>query len=130
MKTEESLYIKILLWAYDRQALGFREEELISHFELNKSPELRAWYQTTFRHGTNDNHAMIANFIYANNAHLFSLSEKGMSAAIDYLDLRDARENSRDAKIIALWSIWIAVIVGIFQIIIGLLQMIGYQILP
>ena len=35
-------------------------------------------------------------------------------------DLKEARESSREAKRLAMWSIWIAVTVGIFQVITSL----------
>lgn len=40
-----------------------------------------------------------------------------MASAIDYLDLKEARESSKEAKRLAMWSIWIAVVVGIFKIL-------------
>jgi hypothetical protein len=46
----------------------------------------------------------------------WGLSEKGMSSAIDYLELSEARKNSRQAMWIAIGSLVLATIVGIAQI--------------
>ncbi len=123
MKTEESLYIKILLWAYDNSVNGFTERELFDHFDLNDKTDLKRWYVKVFKNGTNDNPSIIDHFTIRNEVGYWCLTEKGMSAAIAYLDLKEARESSKEAKKIALWSIWIAIIVGVFQILIGILQL-------
>jgi hypothetical protein len=46
-----------------------------------------------------------------------------MSAAVDYLDLKEARQSGREARWIAIVSIVIGVIVGIAQIFISYKQM-------
>jgi hypothetical protein len=119
MKTEESLYIKILLWAYDNSVQGFSEQELFEKFEITPGSVDYKLYLKFFRDGNSSsgNPAIIDHFDTRNNISFWCLTEKGMSAAIDYLDLKEARESSKEAKRLAMWSIWIAVIVGIFQIL-------------
>lgn len=124
MKTEESFYVKILLWAYDKTAsgVGFTDDELLNHFDLkNGNGEKYRLYLKLFKTGTNDNHPVIDHFWNKQNSTeeigYWCLSDKGMASAIDYIDLKEARESSKEAKRLAMWSIWIAVVVGIFQIL-------------
>lgn len=131
MKTENSFYVKILLWAYERTAsgVGFTEDELFDEFDTIKSSvEKRQLYLKLFRSGTNDNHPIIDHLINKQTdkgeVAYWCLSDKGMSSAIDYMDLKEARENSRSAKSIAFWSIGIAIVVGILQIIVAVFQLI------
>lgn len=127
MKTEESFYVQILLWAYDKTAtgVGFTDNELLTRFDLkNSNGEKYRLYLKLFRDGTNDNHPIIDHFCNketeAGEVSYWCLSDKGMTSAIDYIDLKEARESSKEAKRLAMWSIWIAVIVGIFQILTSL----------
>lgn len=130
MKTEESFYVQILLWAYEKTAAGtgFTESELEEKFDLkNNAGDKHKLYLKLFRDGTSDNHPVIDHF-YNKHSGLrhdsyFCLSDKGMASAIDYIDLKEARESSATAKEIAFWSIGIAIVVGILQIIIALLQL-------
>lgn len=130
MKTEESFYVQILLWAYDKTAagVGFTENELLTHFDLkNGSGEKYRLYLKLFRDGTNDNHPVIDHFYNkqteTGEVGYWCLSDKGMASAIDYIDLKEARESSKSAKAIAVWSIGIAIVVGILQILVALLQL-------
>lgn len=119
MRTEESLYVKILLWAYEKKENGFTQPELFDHFFLKD--DLHIWVRKMFFERTKDDRPLIGHLISRDSKDFYALTEKGMSVAIDYLDLKEARESSKEAKRIALWSIWIAIFVGIFQIIIGFL---------
>ena len=122
MKTKESIYIKILLWAYERSADGFTETELSTNFGLNNDPGLYRWYLKVFRGGTNDNPSIIDHFKTINDIGYFCLTEKGMSAAIDYLELKEAQASGRKETIIAIISILIGVIVGVIQIYLSIFQ--------
>lgn len=119
MKTENSLYIRVLLWAYEHSVQGFSEQELLDEFKIAPGTVEYKLYLKFFKDGnsTSGNPSMIDHFDTRGNIGYWCLTEKGMSAAIDYLDLKEARESSKDAKSFAMWSIWIAVIVGLFQII-------------
>ncbi len=45
MKTEDSFYVQILLWAYDKTAVGvgFTEHELLTHFDLKNGMRVCDW---------------------------------------------------------------------------------------
>jgi hypothetical protein len=116
------------LWAYDRTAdgSGFTENELLKEFDLHDGPgEKYRLYRKLFLEGTNDDRPVIVHLynkqLATGEVGYWCLSDKGMASAIDYLDLKEARESSKSAKEIAFWSIGIAVVVGILQIIIALL---------
>ena len=131
MKTDESFYIKILLWAYEKTSsgVGFTEAEMLKEFDLkNSGGEQYRLYLKLFRDGTNDNHPIIDHFYNkplddGSEIGYWCLSDKGMSSAIDYIDLKEARENSESAKCLAFWSIGISIFVGISQILIAVIQM-------
>lgn len=119
MKTNDSLYIKILLWAYEHHD-GFCEQDLIDEFKLRDEDWKYRWFLTIFKNGTNDNTPMMVHMynkkVGVNEVGYWGLSEKGMSAVIDYLELSEARKNSRQAMWIAIGSLMLATIVGIAQI--------------
>lgn len=125
MKTEQSIYIRILLWAYDKQIDGFSEKELFEEFGFNEEMDLSKWYLKVFRNGTNDNTPMIDHFVNRDDVAYWCLTEKGMSAAIGYLDLKEAREGGKRAMFIAILSLVLATVVGIFQIVIQAVQNCG-----
>jgi len=54
----------------------------------------------------------------AKNEHLFVITSKGTSVAVEYLNLKEAKKSTERAEKIALTAIIIGVIVGIVQIII------------
>ncbi len=99
MNNEGNLYIDILLWAYDKKHDGFTETELIERFSLNDGKR-RSWYLAVFRRGTNDNPSIIEP-----NGDLWYLTEKGLSMAVDYIELSEARKSSRTALVFATWSL-------------------------
>jgi len=121
MKTEESFYIKILIWAFSKTK-GFTEGELFQEFKILPGSTEYYLYLKLFKDGNSSsgNPSTIDQFEVRNNIAYCCLTDKGMASAIDYLDLKEARESSKEAKRLAMWSIWIAVIVGIFQIITSL----------
>jgi hypothetical protein len=118
MKTEESLYIKILIWSYNKSSTGFTHEELEKEFKLKEGDgEAYKMYLKLFRNGTINNPSLIDEYKYVNEKHYYCLSEKGMSAAIGYLDLKEAQKSGKRAEKISIVAIIIGVIVGIVQII-------------
>lgn len=110
MKIEESLYIEILRWAYEKQADGFTEEELLAKFQLNYT-DGRKWYTKVFRDGP----VLIDPINYSDK---WTLTAEGMSSAVNYLNLKEAQESGKQAKRLALWSIGIGIVVGLAQIVI------------
>lgn len=122
MKTENSLYISILLWVYERQDKGFSWADLEKEFGLTK-PQTE-WVQKVFRSNLPASENLIDHLSYSDsNGHLFVITARGTSAALEYLNLKEAKVSSRRAGRIALAAIIIGVIVGIFQIVIGLYQL-------
>lgn len=119
MKTEESLYIKILIWAYENSVRGFTEQELFEKFKIIPNSTEYRLYLKLFKDGNSSsgNPSTIDQFEVRGNIGYCCLTDKGMASAVDYLDLKEARESSKEAKRLAMWSIWIAVVVGIFQIL-------------
>jgi len=119
MKTEESLYIKILIWAYEKQESGFRWGELEKEFGLSNVQ--KEWIMKIFRSNMPAAENLV-DHIYSNQAdeHKYFITAKGTSRAVDYLNLKVAKKNSRRAEIIALIAIAIGVIVGITQICVQL----------
>jgi hypothetical protein len=114
MKKGENLYIEILLWAYNKGQTGFTREELMEAFNL--SGDLEAWIREIFFRGGDNDRPIIGRL----NDHLYSLTDKGMSAAIDYIELKEARESSKRAMYIDIGSLILATIVGITQILISI----------
>lgn len=55
------------------------------------------------------------------NEHLFVITSKGISVAIEYLNLKEAKRSAERAERIAFWAIGIGVVVGILEIIIHFL---------
>lgn len=119
MKTEESLYIKILVWAYSQQESGFTWEDLKNKFNLNYDQE--QWALKIFRSNMPSSENLI-DHIYnqGKNEHKYFITAKGTSAAVDYLNLEEAKKSSSRAEKIALTAIVIGVLVGIAQIYIQL----------
>jgi hypothetical protein len=120
MKTKDHIYIQILTWAYDKQQTGFTREEMNEKFNLKG--ELFTWVNEAFFFGTNDDRPLMSVLIRREEKDYFALSGKGISAAIDYLELKEARESSKEARMIAIISIIIGIIVGIAQIIVAFNQ--------
>ncbi len=114
MKIEESRYVKILLWAYENQSAGFTEKELFTAFNLDND-EGRKWYLKVFREHT----LLIDHIMYTDKS---TLTAEGMSAAVNYLNLKEAQESGRRAQLTANWAIGISVVVGIVQIVLALIQ--------
>jgi len=114
-KAEEDLYIRVLLWAHEKQETGFTWEELKTYFVLNVAQEswLRQIFLTSndqdrkfFEHLRNDD-------TVTPNQHYYSLNEKGMTAAINYKSLAHAEKTSSLALWFAGLSIFLTAI-GLF----------------
>lgn len=120
MKTEDTLYIQILVWAYKKQEAGFSWGDMIKEFQLNSAQV--QWVQKVFRSNMPASENLIDHLSYneKDNEHLFVIASKGTSAAIEYLNLEEAKISSRRAEKIALVAIFIGVVVGVIQIIVAL----------
>ncbi len=116
MKTEETLYIKILVWAYNRQEAGFTWGDLQKEFQLNKEQE--QWVLKVFRSNMPIGDNLIDHLGYdqERSIHRYVITSKGTSVAVDYLNLKEAEKSGRRAEKIAMVAIIVGVIVGIAQI--------------
>jgi hypothetical protein len=121
-KTNSKLYIEILEWSYSRSEEGFTEVELLSHFNLNNQDK-RSWYSNVFRNSGHGNSVLIDHFTTKGEVGYWTLSPKGMSEAVNYLGLKEARESGRQAERLAQWSITIGIIVGTVQIFLSILSL-------
>lgn len=120
LRHDEHLYTKILLWAYKKQTGGFTRSELGVVFDLEGADkkDLRGWVQDVFYSGTNDNPPLITRFpAQREGQDLYTLSSRGIAAAVDYIELRDARRASRTATWIAIFAILISTAVATYQIL-------------
>lgn len=117
MKTQDTLYIKILIWAYNRQEAGFSWGDLTKEFNL--TPEQIQWVQKIFRSNMPASENLIDHLSYnqEKDSHLFVITSKGTSAAIEYLNLKEAERTGRRAEKIAIAAIIIGAVVGLIQII-------------
>lgn len=116
--TENTLYIRILIWTYNKQEKGFSWEELKEAFKLNYDQE--RWVIKIFRSNMPPSENLIDHLTYYNdeNEHLYVITAKGTSAAIDYLNLKEAEKSSKRAEMIAIMAIAIGIIVGLAQILV------------
>ncbi len=116
-----TLYTDILVWAFEKQQSGFIKSELDAKFNP-KNESWKALYITQiFFNGTNDSPPLISSIYYNDvlNQHYYALTKSGMAAAVDYIELHDARQSSKSAKWYAIIAIGISIIVGIAQILIS-----------
>lgn len=115
MKIEDQIYIKVLVWAYENNNSGFTREDLRNSLFLN-SAEMN-WIERTFFPNPQNSYSLIVHLESNNGKNFFTLSDRGMSEAINYLTLREAQKGSKRAERIALSSIVISAVVGLVQII-------------
>src|SRR3989339_1335837 len=102
-KTKEDLYIRVLLWAHDKQESGFSWEDMNKTFQLNFKQE--QWIRKIFL-TTSDSDRKFIELFYNNdsvnpNVHYYTLNEKGIMAAVNYKGLDHAEKNSIYALIFA-----------------------------
>lgn len=114
-KKEEKLYIKILLWLYERQEEAFTLQEVTDKFGLSK--EKVTWFTKVFQ-TIHDSDRKLIEHINSDydSVKKFILNEKGFANAIDYIELQEARASSRKALWFAGTSMVIAIVVGLVQI--------------
>jgi hypothetical protein len=120
---QDTLYLKILVWAYYRQENGFTWKDLKDEFNLTHEQE--QWVQKIFRSNLPASENLIDHLSYnqEKDSHNFVITAKGTSAAVDYLNLLEAQKSGFRAERIAIIAIITGVIVGIVQIIISIIQL-------
>ena len=113
-KKTEDLYIRVLMWAYEKQETGFTWEEMKKHFDLNNLQE--NWVRKIFLTASDQDRKFLEHLrnddTVSPNQHYYSLNEKGINTAINYKALTSAEKNSNTALTIA--------IIGIFLTAIGM----------
>lgn len=117
MKKEEALYIKILIWAYRKQDAGFLWKDLVTTFDLTVAQD--QWVQKVFRSNMPISDNLVDYLSHdSQNQGLYVITARGTSAAIEYLNLKEAENSGRRAEKIALFAIGIGIVTGIAQIIV------------
>jgi len=115
-----NLYVEILRWTYSKKINGFSEKELFEEFGLGQDELLKNWYLNTFRGGRHNDDCIIGIFPdLKNNTHYLSLTAKGLVAAIDYLGLEEARENSIKSNKQSTHAFYVSVASLIISVFIG-----------
>src|SRR3989344_2060771 len=118
MKTEDSLYTKILLWAYDKGDKGFSWEDLEKEFSL--TPLQKSWFLKIFCGKKSSDDNLFENLDPIEGAgYPLVIASAGISAVINYRHLREVEESGGRAERIACVAITVGIIVGVLQIIIG-----------
>ncbi|MBU4511700.1 hypothetical protein KKD19_00440 [Patescibacteria group bacterium] len=114
-KSNKKLYIRILLWAYKKGQSGFTQPELFEAFRLDSKPKLKIWVtKVFFRSNDNDRGPIdILELKEDGNTNLYTLTDKGMSATVDYLELRQARRGGYIATGIGVAAVVIAIWTGV-----------------
>jgi len=118
--TEKSLYIRILIWVYNKQEKGFTWGELQDAFNLNNKQQ--QWVEKIFHSNmpASDNLVDHLNINSREEGNLFVITSRGINFAINYLNLKEAEKSSKRAEIIAIIAIIIGIVVGLAQIITSL----------
>lgn len=101
-KIKDTLYIKILIWAYEKQEAGFDWEELKSKFQLN--PAKNQWVTKIFLDNLPLSDNLISHLSYVDESkkHLYVITAKGSSAAIEYLNLEEAKKVVNEQNLLQL----------------------------
>lgn len=117
-RTEKSLYIRILIWAYNKQEKGFTWGELHNAFNLNDAQQ--QWVEKIFHSNMPSSENLVdhLNFSSFNGGNLLVMTAKGTSLAIDYLNLKEAERSGKRAEKIAVVAIIVGIVVGLAQIVI------------
>jgi hypothetical protein len=123
MKSEKSLFIKILVWCYEKQENGFLMTELEESFNL--TPKQKEWLQKAFRSNMSSSENLIDHLSYQDSSdqHRFFITEKGINLALNHLNYEESNKVGLRAEKIALASILIGAIVGLLQVAIAIVQL-------
>lgn len=119
---KENRYIEILKWAYKKRFDGFSEQELFQKFDPNGTEKFKKWYLYVFRGNRNNEDCLIGLYDYKDDTHYCCLTAKGLSAAIDYLGMEDARKSSK----YALWFAGISLLISAWQFVLPINFSVGH----
>ncbi len=114
---KESLFIRTLQWASDRGSVGFKMNELKEAVTDDEGEWI--WVQRMMFGEINGDAPLICHLgahHKEDGEYDYFLTGSGASALMDYLELKEARQNARSAMKWAIASFTLAVIVGLAQI--------------
>ena len=116
--TKDSLFIRTLQWASDRGSVGFKMDELEAAVAVDDGGFV--WVKRMMLGEINGEAPLITHLgsRHTGGEYQYFITGSGASALMDYLELKEARESSTQAKYIAISSLVIATMVGIAQIIV------------
>lgn len=116
--TKDPLLIHALQWASDRGSAGFKMGELKA--AVTDDQEEWVWVQRMMLGEINGEPTLITHLgaHHTGGEYSYFISGSGASLLMDYLELKEARESSKQAMYIAIGSLFIATFVGIAQIVV------------
>lgn len=113
----DPLFIRTLQWASNKGSDGFKMSELRE--AIAKNDDEWVWIQRMMLGEINGDTPLIFHLGQhrrEDGEYKYFLTGSGNSVLMDYLELKEARESSTQAKYIAIGSLIIATLVGIAQI--------------
>ncbi len=117
-KTEakDPLFIRVLQWASDRGSVGFKMGELRE--ATTKDEGEWVWVQRMMLGEIQGDPPLIFHLgaHHKEGEYTYFLTGSGAAALMDYLELKEARQSSKQARWYAIIAIVISVIVGAIQI--------------
>ena len=124
MNKNNDLYVRILLWAHEKQEIGFSWEQLKTEFSINSQQD--SWVQKIFL-TTSDNDRKFFEHLRNDetvtpNVHYYSLNEKGLTAAVNYLSLKETEKISK----FAFWVSAFAFIISAWQFLLPINFSVGH----
>lgn len=118
MNKNQHIYIRVLLWAYNKKISGFTRAQLNKELDLNKTEQ--SYVTKIFFNRPNGDSPVFFHTGSSDGEDYYELTDKGVSSAVDYLELQQAIKGGRTAMLIAIISILISIIVGVVQILVQL----------
>lgn len=115
MVMKEVIYTKVLLWAYKKEWAGFTKKQLREELGI-KDNGVMIWIESIFFVGTNNDRPLFGQIPHDGDESYYALTDKGVAAAVDFLELHEARASSKWAMRIAIVAIFISAIIGLYQI--------------
>jgi len=122
--SDNTLFIRTLQWASDRGSAGFTLSELKAAVTTDEGEWI--WVQRMMLGEINGDPPLIFHLgahHKGEGEYTYFLTGSGASALMDYLELKEARKNAFSAMKWAIASFTLATIVGIAQIVIGIVQL-------
>jgi hypothetical protein len=116
---KQPLFIRTLQWAYDKESVGFKLDELKKAVTSNEEEWM--WVKRMMLGEINGDPPLIAHlgsYHTSDGEYSYFITSSGAFALMDYLELKEARESSALAMFVAVGSLIIATIVGIAQIVV------------